>query len=123
MVHQVLKEIGLSKKHMIEVYNKIDLTGGSIKMEKGKIYVSANKRQNIEELLQMLDQVISKGSKKLTVHVPYKEGGLVAFLHQHARILSKSYGEDGLKIEVEVYEKYLPLLKPYKLKKPSSKLN
>lgn len=121
MVHQVLREIGLSKKHMIEVYNKIDLTGGSVKMEKGKIYVSANKRQNIEELLQTLDKVISKGSKKVTVQVPYKEGSLVAFLHQHARILSKSYGEEGLKIEVEVYEKYLPLLKAYKIKKPSSK--
>ncbi len=121
MVHQVLKEIGLSKKHMLEVFNKIDLTGGSINLEKGKIYVSASKRHHIEELLQTLDEVISKGSKKMTLHVPYKEGSLVAFLHQHSRILSKSYGEEGLKIEVEVYEKYLPMLKPYKIKKPSSK--
>ncbi len=117
MVEQVLKEIGLSKKNMLEVFNKIDLTGGSVKLEKGKIYVSASKRYNIDELLHTLDAVISKESKKMTLQVPYTEGALVAFLHQHARILSKSYGEEGLKIEVEVYEKYLPLLKPYKTKK------
>lgn len=118
MVHHVLKEIGLSKKDMIEVYNKIDLTGGSVKPEKGKIYVSANKRINIEELLHTLDRVISKGNKKLTVHIPYKDGSLIAFLHQHSRILAKSYTEEGLRVEVEVYEKYLPLLKPYKVKTP-----
>ena len=118
MVHHVLKEIGLSKKDMIEVYNKIDLTGGSVKPEKGKIYVSANKRINIEELLHTLDRVISKGNKKLTVHIPYKDGSLIAFLHQHSRILAKSYTEEGLRVEVEVYEKYLPLLKPYKIKTP-----
>ncbi len=118
MVHHVLKEIGLSKKDMIVVYNKIDLTGGSVKPEKGKIYVSANKRINIEELLHTLDRVISKGNKKLTVHIPYKDGSLIAFLHQHSRILAKSYTEEGLRVEVEVYEKYLPLLKPYKVKTP-----
>lgn len=117
MVHQVLSEIGLSKKHMIEVFNKIDLTGGTVKPERGKIYVSASKRHNIDELLQVLDEVISRGSKKMTLQVPYREGSLVAFLHQHARILSKSYGEEGLKIEVEVYEKYLPMLKSYRIKK------
>jgi len=121
MVQKVLKDIGLSKKHMIEVYNKIDLTGGSVKRERGKIYVSASKRHHIEDLLHTLDSVISKGSKKMMLQVPYKEGGLVAFLHQHARILSKSYGEEGLKIEVEAYEKYMPLLKPYRIKKPPSR--
>ncbi len=117
MVNLVLKEIGLSEKPVLEVYNKMDLLGFGFKEEKRKIYLSAFKEKGIDQLLNKLDQLLSKGFKKVTLEVPHQEGGLIAFLYRYARILSKEYREEKVRLELEIYEKYLPKLKPYRVKK------
>lgn len=117
MVDLVLKEIGLSEKPVLEVYNKMDLLGFGFKEEKQKIYLSAFKEKGIDQLLNKLDKHLSKGFKKVTLEIPHQEGGLIAFLYRYARILSKEYQEEKVRLELEIYEKYLPKLKPYRVKK------
>lgn len=116
MVEKVLDEIDLGDKPVIEVYNKIDLMGPGYEEEKGRLGVSAMRKMNLDVLLKLLDQKLMRGFKKVQVEIPHQEGAVVSFLHRQGRVLSKEYGERGVRMEVEVYSKYLSQLKPYRLK-------
>jgi len=113
-VKEVLKELQLKEKPVIEVYNKIDLFP-YYKVEKGKIGVSALKQKGLMALLEKLDQKLSRDFKKVRVEIPHTEGALISFLHRNARILFKQYSEKGVRMDLEVYGKYLSSLKPYRI--------
>ncbi|MBL7684673.1 MAG: GTPase HflX, partial [Deltaproteobacteria bacterium] len=115
-VYEVLEELGLSKKPVVEVYNKIDLMGYNHQEKKGKIGISALRQEGLDLLLQKLDRLLSRGYKKIQLLIPYQEGALLSFLHDSARVITKNYAEDGVHLEVEVFEKYLAQLKKFKVK-------
>jgi GTP-binding protein HflX len=116
MVEKVLTELDLSDKPVLEVYNKIDLLGENYPEDGDKIYISASKKRNLESLLHALDETLSKDFKKLKLEIPHTEGSLLAFLHRYGRVLSKTYNGEGIGLEVEVYEKYLSQLRPYRVR-------
>lgn len=121
-VQGVLRELDLGEKPVLEVFNKADLLGRNFPQEKNKIYLSALHKEGFEEFLFALDEILSKDFKKIEIEVPHSEGALISFLHRYGRVLEKNYSEKGVRLKVEVYEKYLPQLKIYRLKtkkKPS----
>jgi len=115
-VEQVLEELELGEKPRVEVYNKVDLMGHGYEEGNGRIGVSALKKKGLEALLSRLDRMLVRGFRKVWLEVPHVEGALVSFLHRYARILNKSYSEKGTHLQVEVYEKYLSHLKPFRVK-------
>jgi GTP-binding protein HflX len=113
---QVLEELELGEKPRVDVYNKVDLMGHGYEEGNGRIGVSALKKKGLEALLSRLDRMLVRGFRKVWLEVPHVEGALVSFLHRYARILNKSYSEKGTHLQVEVYEKYLSQLKPFRVK-------
>jgi GTPase len=115
MVKKVLTELSLGDKPILEVYNKVDLMGFNYPEARGKIFVSASKRKNLEKILEALDEQLARDFKRVRIQLPHSEGSLIAFLHRYGRILSKDYSASGVALTVDVYEKYLPQLKPYRI--------
>lgn len=118
-VEKVLQEIDLAGKPIVKIYNKADLIGFQSPSNEKGLMISAEKKINLEALLNLLDYELAREFKKVKVLIPHAEGSLISFLHRYARILSKNYEEEGVFLEVEVYEKYLPVLKKFKIRKNS----
>ncbi|MBF0492916.1 MAG: GTPase HflX [Deltaproteobacteria bacterium] len=116
-VLEVLKDLKLDQKAILEVYNKIDLMGYGLELNKNDIGVSALRQEGLDKLLHKLDQLLSKGFKSLTLKIPHQEGGLLSFLHRYGRILKKEYQDDGVFMEVEVFQKFVKGLAKFKVKK------
>jgi len=116
-VLQVLKELELIHKPRLEIYNKADLIDSHQRQEKKRLYISAFREINLQVMLEKLDATLSKGFKKVKLEVPHHEGALLGFLHEYARILSKEYHSEGVRLEVEIYQKHLDKVKKFRVKR------
>jgi len=105
-VNQVLEEIGAGDVPQLMVFNKLDRLGNieaRIDMredEKGdeipfRAWCSAKTGNGITALLEAIQTRLQPTSAQVELSIPSKEGRLSALLHEHARIGSEKYDEQG----------------------------
>lgn len=94
VVESVLSDIGALGKPVIQVFNKCDRAEVSTLPSKGA-FISAKEKTGLDELIHELEKVISGGRKRITVLIPYSEGGLVSELHGSQKIEVEEYTADG----------------------------
>ena len=95
VVESLILELGAGDLPRINVFNKSDcLPAGEI-MPHGEDIVSLSARtgEGVGQLLEMIDQRLDKGTRRVTLHVPYDKGGLLDMLYREARVESVDYGE------------------------------
>ena len=61
-------------------------------MRKGKGR-GAKTGEGIDELLARIDKLLDKGTRRVTIHLPYDKGGLLDMLYREAKVESVEYGE------------------------------
>ena len=54
---------------------------------------SALKVEGVDELLARIDKLLDKGTRRVTIHLPYDKGGLLDMLYREAKVESVEYGE------------------------------
>lgn len=94
VVESVLSDIGALGKPVIQVFNKCDRAEVSTLPSEGA-FISAKEKTGLDELIHELEKVISGGRKRITVLIPYSEGGLVSELHGSQKIEVEEYTADG----------------------------
>ena len=105
-VNQVLEEIGASEVPQLIVFNKLDRLGNiepridRREDEEGKAYpyrvwCSAKTGDGVEGLMDAIQARLQPNSAQLELLIPYNDGRLNALLHQHGRIVSEQYDEQG----------------------------
>ena len=47
----------------------------------------------LDELLRAIDAELDKGTRRVTIHLPYDKGGLLDMLYREAKVESVEYGE------------------------------
>ena len=99
-VESVLKELEADKKPRLKVMNKIDLLlpkqRESLRDDDQNIHVSAAKGIGLSTLLDRVDAVLEGDRpERVRLHIPQKEGKMLAQLEAGARIYSRQY-QDGL---------------------------
>ena len=95
VVESLILELGAGDLPRINVFNKSDcLPAGEI-MPHGEDIVSLSARtgEGVGQLLEMIDQRLDKGTRRVTLHVPYDRGGLLDMLYREAKVESVDYGE------------------------------
>ena len=111
-VEQVLDELGVDQEtreqRMIEVWNKSDLlsaedrrikTGAA--QQNDKIYLcSALSGDGFDALLQNIDRALASKDRIVKVRLDHTQGGILSWLHQQGRIISRQDDEDGSHIEI-----------------------
>jgi GTP-binding protein HflX len=112
VTNSTLKDIGAADIPIIYVYNKSDLVLDSIPMiQDDNIYISALKRQGIDELVKMIKSKVMSDYILTKFLIPYNEGSILSYLKSNSTILSLDYNEKGTIIEVECkecdYNKYI----------------
>ena len=55
--------------------------------------ISARTGEGVDRLLEMIDQRLDKGTRRVTIHLPYDKGGLLDMLYREAKVESVEYSE------------------------------
>ena len=94
VVEDLILELGAGELPRIDVFNKCDrLPPGEI-MPHGEdiCAISARSGQGVDRLLEMIARRLDKGARRVTVHLPYEQGGLLDLLYREAKVEKVEYG-------------------------------
>ena len=90
----LIRELGADTIPCIRVYNKSDLSfPGDRAKEEDAVAISAKTGEGIPALLAAIDKKLDKGTKRVTIHLPYDKAGLLDGLYREAKVENVAYGE------------------------------
>ena len=94
VVENLIRELGAGDLPRIDVFNKSDLFPVGEIMPHGEdiCAISARSGEGIQRLLEMIDRKLEKGTRRVTLHLPYDKGGLLDMLYREAKVESVEYG-------------------------------
>ena len=94
IVDDLIRELGAENIPCIRVYNKSDLAFAFQRDKEGDaVSVSAKTGEGLDRLLSAIDKKLDKGTKRVTLHLPYDKAGLLDGLYREAKVESVEYGE------------------------------
>ncbi len=94
VVDDLIRELKADHISCLRVYNKCDLAfSGALPREKDSVYISAKTGEGIKRLLQAVDEKLDKGTRRVTIHLPYDKAGLLDGLYRDAKVENVEYGE------------------------------
>ena len=91
IVDDLIRELGADSIPCIRVYNKCDVAFGFQRKEDA-VTLSARTGEGVTELLAAIDKKLDKGTKRVTLHLPYDKAGALDALYREARVESVEYG-------------------------------
>ena len=95
VVENLIVELGASEIPRIDVFNKCDcVEAGDLRPHGADICsISARTGEGVDRLLEMIDQRLDKGTRRVRIHLPYDKGGLLDMLYRDAKVENVEYGE------------------------------
>ena len=94
IVDDLIRELGADGIPCIRVYNKSDLAFAFQRDKEGDaVSVSAKTGEGLDRLLAAIDKKLDKGTKRVTLHLPYDKAGALDSLYREAKVESVEYGE------------------------------
>ena len=92
IVDDLIRELGADSIPCIRVYNKCDVAFGFQRKEENAVSLSARTGEGVTDLLEAIDKKLDKGTKRVTLHLPYDKAGALDALYREARVESVEYG-------------------------------
>ena len=92
IVDDLIRELGADNIPCIRVYNKCDVAFGFQRKEEDAVSLSARTGEGVADLLAAIDKKLDKGTKRVTLHLPYDKAGALDALYREARVESVEYG-------------------------------
>ena len=92
IVDDLIRELGADSIPCIRVYNKCDVAFGFQRREENAVSLSARTGEGVTDLLAAIDKKLDKGTKRVTLHLPYDKAGALDALYREARVESVEYG-------------------------------
>lgn len=94
IVEELICELGAEQKPCLRVYNKSDLVyGGDLPRGEEVVHISAKTGEGLDALLHAIDRTLDKGTRRVTLHIPYDKGALLDTLYREAKVESVEYSE------------------------------
>ncbi len=121
-VGEVLEEIGVTDKPIITALNKIDrLPPEGLERTQelrarfpDSIPVSALTGQGLENLIVAIEELLTETFTAVKVHIPYREGDLVALFHQRGLIEEETHDATGTTLVGRLPARVAPLFARYR---------
>ena len=92
IVDDLIRELGADDIPCICVYNKCDVAFGFQRKEEDAVTLSARTGEGVTDLLAAIDKKLDKGTKRVTLHLPYDKAGALDALYREAKVESVEYG-------------------------------
>lgn len=111
--YEVLEEIGIQRKDMLLVINKIDAISDRIRLDSimkrypGAVPISAQNGQGMEKLAQAVSDALSRGFIDADIDLGVDNGKLLAYLAAHGEILSKQYTDSRVTVHCRIPRSFL----------------
>ncbi|SMS14832.1 GTPase HflX [Levilactobacillus zymae] len=100
---KTLQEIGVTDVPMITVFNKADLTSATYPSRAGdQLILSAKDDASIDMLVQTMKEKVFHNYVTANFLIPFDAGDVVAYLNDHANVLSTDYQATGTAMRVEL---------------------
>ena len=94
IVESLIRELKADHIPCLRVYNKCDLAfSGQRTAGEDTVSISAKTGEGVPELLACIDKKLDKGTRRVTLHLPYDKAGLLDGLYREAKVESVEYGE------------------------------
>ena len=92
IVDDLIRELGADDIPCVRVYNKCDVAFGFQRKEEDAVTLSARTGEGVTDLLAAIDKKLDKGTKRVTLHLPYDKAGALDALYREAKVESVEYG-------------------------------
>ena len=92
IVDDLIRELGADDIPCTRVYNKCDVAFGFQRKEEDAVTLSARTGEGVTDLLAAIDKKLDKGTKRVTLHLPYDKAGALDALYREAKVESVEYG-------------------------------
>ena len=113
IVDSLIAELGAEQTPCLRVYNKSDLFWGDIRPHgEDAVNISAKTGEGLDGLLAAIDRILDKGTRRVTIHLPYDKAGLLDLLYREAKVESVEYAAT-IDIDAVCNPKAAGMVKPY----------
>ena len=93
IVEALIRELKADHIPCIRVYNKCDLAfSGDFAKEEDAVSISAKTGEGIDRLMQLIDDKLDKGTRRVMLHLPYDKTGLLDSVYREGKVESVEYG-------------------------------
>lgn len=114
VTQSLLSEIGAEKIPVLNVLNKCDLIAQTpISLNDNTCLISAKTGFGLDVLLNRIGQLLTPSHTRLTLLLPYSEGGLLGEVRARGTVFSEQYQNDGILLDAMVEIKSLYRFKGY----------
>ena len=94
VVDQLIRELGAEQTPCIRVFNKCDLYSPEIRPHgEDVVCISAKTGEGLEELVSAIGKRLDRGAKRVTLKIPYDQGGVVDMLYREAKVEQVDYAD------------------------------
>jgi GTP-binding protein HflX len=109
VTNEIIKELDSYDKPAIYVYNKCDSAADNEvgRVNETSVRISAKEGSGIDALLLMIEEIVARSKKKVSLLIPYCEQGVVNMLYNIYNVESVEYAENGINIEAVLDSKGL----------------
>lgn len=110
----LLESLGADKIPMLNVLNKCDLLEGARPIcTSDCVMVSAKTGEGVDEMLEKISKMLAPTQIRMTVLIPYSEGGLLGEIRTSGKVFSEEFTPEGTLVDALVDMKLLPRAQKY----------
>ncbi|OGV38517.1 MAG: GTPase HflX [Lentisphaerae bacterium GWF2_45_14] len=97
----VLRELGAEDKESVVLFNKVDLGRDPVRVAslkplvKEHVLISVKTGEGLDKLLEILSRKVAVDSEIMRLRIPPERHDIAALLHHKAKVLDKTYDDDG----------------------------
>ena len=106
VVYETLRDLGVSDKIMVTVFNKMDAADPEITLRDVtsdyQVRISAKTGEGLDELLSLLETILRNQKIYLEKTYSYKEAGKIQLIRKYGQLLTEEYREDGIFVSAYV---------------------
>ncbi len=106
VVYETLRDLGVSDKIMVTVFNKMDAADPEVTLRDvtsdHQVRISAKTGEGLDELLNLLETILRNQKILLEKIYSYKEAGKIQLIRKYGQLLTEEYRENGIFVSAYV---------------------
>ena len=113
VVDELITQLGAQQTPCLRVYNKCDAYLGILPHGEDCVCLSAKSGEGVQELVKKLSTILDRGSRRVSLLIPYSDAGITDLLNREASIERLEYTDGGIKADVTVPPEIFGRIKKY----------
>lgn len=113
VVYDTLRQLGVSDKKIVTLFNKQDICTDKEQLRDFQadyvLNISAKSRQGLDELKELLEQILREDQIYIERLYPYEKAGIIAQIRSSGEVVEEEYLPEGIAVKayvpIEIYNR------------------